>query len=138
RVVALVVGVDHVLVVEREQEGVPALDVAAGIGVDLVVGAAQALVLDDALAPADGLHGEHASAVDGGFAGDDLAGHGRSVAEAARRFSPMGPTCPSPASSVTAAAGMRDTARRPQTGPEATQEYVLGRTTTKAYNFGPI
>src|SRR5690606_27090493 len=78
RIVALVVGVDHVLVVEGEQEGVAALHVAGAVGGDLGMGAALAPVLDDALALADGLDGKYAVAVDGRLAGGDLAGHGRS------------------------------------------------------------
>src|SRR5690606_38420143 len=73
--VAAVVGVDHPLVVQGEQEGVSALDVAAFVGIHFLVGAALALVLDDALALADRLQREHALAVDSGIAGDDLAGH---------------------------------------------------------------
>src|SRR3546814_4817889 len=73
--VAAMVGVDHPVVVEGEQEGVAALDVAADIGINLLVRPALALVFDDALALADRLQGENAIAVDTGLAGGDLAGH---------------------------------------------------------------
>src|SRR5688572_241497 len=75
RAIAFVVSVDHVLVVEREQEGVAAVDVAAVAGVDFLVGPAPALVLVQSFALGDRCDGEHAIAVDGGTAGDDLAGH---------------------------------------------------------------
>src|SRR5690606_38492788 len=45
--VAVHVGVDHVLVVEREQEGVPVLVLVAVLLVHLVVGPQRALVADD-------------------------------------------------------------------------------------------
>src|SRR5690606_32373340 len=73
--VAAVVGVDDVLVVQGEQEGVAALDVPALLVVHLLVGPALALVLDDALAPGDGEQGENAVAMDPGLAGGDFAGH---------------------------------------------------------------
>ena len=75
RDVAVEVGVDHVLVVEREQERVARVGVAAVAGVDVGVGATAAAVLDQALALGDGFDGEHAVAVDGGATGDDLARH---------------------------------------------------------------
>ncbi len=75
RVIAFVVGIDHPVVVEGEQEGVAAFDVAAVIGINIAVAAQQALVLDHALALLDRGHGEHAVAMDGGLAGLDLLRH---------------------------------------------------------------
>src|SRR5690606_16378234 len=72
---AFVVGVDHVLVVEGEQERVSRVGIAGVAGIDLGVGPAAPLVLDDPITLADGLDGEHAIAVDGGATGDDLARH---------------------------------------------------------------
>src|SRR5690606_39290561 len=69
------VGVVAPVLVRREQEGVAALDVAALLGVHLLVGAALALVFDDPLALGDRAQGEHAVAVDVGLSGGDLAGH---------------------------------------------------------------
>src|SRR5690606_26944156 len=69
------VGVDDVLVVEGEQEGVAAFDVPALVVVHFLVGPALALVLDDALALGDGEQGENAVAMDPGLAGGDFAGH---------------------------------------------------------------
>src|SRR5690606_13922279 len=61
--------------VEGEQEGMAALDVPAHLRIHLLVGAALALVFDNAITLADGLQGEDAGAVDGGPAGGNLAGH---------------------------------------------------------------
>src|SRR6185312_6564880 len=76
RAVAVAVGVDDVVVVEREQEGVAGLAAVAVHVVGLGVGHQRALVLDDFLALFDRGDGEHAIAVDGGTAGDDATGHG--------------------------------------------------------------
>ena len=78
RVVALEVGIDDVLVIEGEQERVAGVDVAALAGIDFLVGAARALVFDDALALGDRLDGEYAVAMDGGATGGDLARHAES------------------------------------------------------------
>ncbi|MNI75234.1 hypothetical protein D3C73_1313680 [compost metagenome] len=75
RVVALVVGIDHPVIVEGEQEGMAAFHIATVIGIDIAVAAQQALVLDHALALLDRGHGKHTVAVDGGLAGLDLLGH---------------------------------------------------------------
>src|SRR5690606_17154790 len=76
RDVALGVGVDDVIVVEGEQEGMAVLVLVAVFLVHLVVGAEHALVADDALALLDGFGGENAVAVDGRKAcGDLLLGH---------------------------------------------------------------
>src|SRR4249919_1666150 len=75
RGVAAVVGVDHVVVVEGEEERVATVRGSGVSGIDFRMGAALALVLDDALALGDWQLGENAVAVDGGFAGDDLAWH---------------------------------------------------------------
>jgi len=57
------------------RKGVAAFDIAAVARVHLVVGAAAALVFDQALALVDRQRGEHAVAVDGGLAGGDLLRH---------------------------------------------------------------
>src|SRR5690606_38326850 len=72
RDVAADVRVDHVMVVEREQEGVAVFVLVAVFLVDLVVGTQLAAVLDDALALPDRRDGEDAVAVDRGLAGFDL------------------------------------------------------------------
>src|SRR5690606_11061920 len=72
RDVAADVRVDHVMVVEREQEGVGVFVLVAVFLVELVVGKQLAAVLDDALALPDRRDGVVAVAVDRGLAGFDL------------------------------------------------------------------
>src|SRR3546814_15217743 len=66
------IGIDDIVVVEGEQEGMAVLVLVAVLLVHLVVGAPHALVTDDALALFDGFGGEHAVAVDGRQAAGDL------------------------------------------------------------------
>src|SRR3546814_569842 len=72
RDVAPGIGIDDIVVVEGEQEGMAVLVLVAVLLVHLVVGAQRALVTDDALALFDGFGGEHAVAVDGRQTGGDL------------------------------------------------------------------
>ena len=75
RVVAADVGVDDPVVVEREQERMPAVGIAPVALVDLVMRPQRAAVLDDAQALGQVACGENAVAVDRRSTGDDVAGH---------------------------------------------------------------
>lgn len=71
-VVVFVVGIDYLVVIEGEQEGMVVFDIVVVIGINVVVVVQQVFVLDYVFVLFDWGDGEYVIVMDGGFVGLDF------------------------------------------------------------------